>query len=186
MLQSSGAAPEALKRRLDTGEALLWWGMPKRGILFRRRDLLLVPFSLLWGGFAIFWESLALTHGAPLFFALFGLPFVVIGLYFIGGRFVHDAWRRARTFYGVTPERVVIVSGDTVQSLSLRQLPETTLQEKSDGSGFLTFGSAALPFGGMANPWSGKPAVPTFEAIPDAGAVHDLIRRTQAQIARRS
>jgi hypothetical protein len=34
-----------------------------------------------------------------------------LGLHFIGGRFVADAWQRARTFYGVTNERVLIVPG---------------------------------------------------------------------------
>ena len=44
---------------------LLWVGRPAMGIRFSRSDLLALPFSLMWGGFAIFWETLAFRSGAP-------------------------------------------------------------------------------------------------------------------------
>jgi len=48
--------------------------------MLERGDLFAIPFSLLWGGFAIFWLYAAVSAGAPLDFCLFGLPFVLIGL----------------------------------------------------------------------------------------------------------
>ena len=69
-------------------EKLLWLGRPKQGLMFSKKDLLQVPFSLMWGGFAIFWESMAVRQvNAPFFFKLWGIPFVLIGLYLIIGRF---------------------------------------------------------------------------------------------------
>lgn len=62
-----------LRQHLDSGENLLWTGQPKTGIVFRNADIFLIPFSLLWCGFAIFWFITALTSGAPFFFAMFGI-----------------------------------------------------------------------------------------------------------------
>src|SRR5437016_6122386 len=64
---------------LDPGESLLWSGQPRSGIRLRSQDFILIPFSLLWGGFAIFWECMAVNgsskaHGTPgAVFPLFGL-----------------------------------------------------------------------------------------------------------------
>jgi hypothetical protein len=45
------------------------------------------------GGFTIFWEATALSLAtAPLFMKLFGAAFVLVGLYFVAGRFLLDAW----------------------------------------------------------------------------------------------
>jgi hypothetical protein len=78
--------------------------MPNRGVIFHSDDWYVVPFSLLWGGFAIFWEAGVTGYGgnsprgggAPLFMQLWGIPFVVLGQYMIWGRFLYDAWLKRR------------------------------------------------------------------------------------------
>ncbi|CAN5261329.1 hypothetical protein BH09PSE1_BH09PSE1_02620 [soil metagenome] len=77
--------------RLLPGERIMWTGRPGQGLVFASRDIFLVPFSVVWCGFAIFWTTLATGAGSPPFFALWGLMFVCIGLYFVVGRFVADA-----------------------------------------------------------------------------------------------
>src|SRR5262245_49645079 len=116
-----------LHTELGRGERLLWSGQPKQGLRLRPTDAAQIPFSLLWGGFAIFWETMVIAGGAPFFFRLWSIPFVLIGLYMIAGRFFVDAVQRANTHYAITNERVLIVSGwltRNVRTLSLQNLSD--------------------------------------------------------------
>jgi hypothetical protein len=174
-----------LERELGTGEHLLWSGQPKSGLRLRAGDALLIPFSLLWAGFAVFWEMSVISSGAPFFFMLWGIPFLFVGVYITIGRFFVDAYIRGKTVYGVTNERVLIISGlinRTVKTLSLRNLPEITLEQRSDGSGTITFGSS-VPFAswyrGFEWPGMNQRMPPAFDLIPDAKAVYDIIRQAQ-------
>jgi hypothetical protein len=168
---------------LDRGERQLWAGVPRQGMVLRAADAFLIPFSLLWGGFAFFWEATVVRTGTSLFFTLWGIPFVVMGAYITVGRFWVDARRRGRTTYAVTSDRIIISSGvmtPSSKSLNLRTLSDVTLQERPDGSGTITFGSApafAGMFGGAS--WPGVPQVPSFEMIPDARRVYAIVRDAQ-------
>ena len=173
-----------IERELSSGERLLWSGQPQRGIRLRSSDAFLIPFSLLWCGFAIFWEASVITKGAPFFFRLWGVPFVLVGLYLVVGRFIVDARTRERTFYGVTSERIIIVSGlfsRQTKSLQLRTLSDISLAERADGSGTITFGpqhpmAQRIPSGW---PGAGQYAAPAFDMIERAKETYNLIRQTQ-------
>ena len=97
--------------QISLGETLLWSDQPKQDFFLRSSDAYVIPFSLLWCGFAVFWESAALFGNSPFFFKLWGIPFVLVGLCMVIGRFFVDARRRAKTYYGVSSERIIIVSG---------------------------------------------------------------------------
>src|SRR5689334_15506842 len=130
----SNASQEIL-REMSGRESVLWSGQPRQGLVLRASDAFAIPFSLLWCGFAIFWESSVLSSPkAPVFFVLWGIPFVAIGVYFVIGRFFVEARQRASTFYAVTPERVLIVSGvfsRAVKSLNLKTLTDISLSESN-------------------------------------------------------
>jgi hypothetical protein len=173
----------AIAQDLARGEQLLWSGQPRQGIVLRGSDAFTIPFSLLWGGFAFFWEATVATSGAPLFFMLWGVPFVLAGLYITVGRFFYDAWRRGRTKYGVTNERILIATGDaspSLKSLNVRTLSDVTLDAKSDRSGTITFGPTSFMtsmYAGTA--WPGSNLPPSFELIPEARRVYEIIRQAQ-------
>ena len=181
---------QAVRAQLEAGEQLIWSGQPRQGLLLRPSDAFMIPFSLLWGGFAIFWEVSVILTGAPVFFWLFGVPFVLIGLHLIFGRFFTDARLRARTFYGLTNDRIIITSGKhgkRVQSLSLSTLGDISLDQREDGSGTITF-AAANPlgrwgnFGAMPGVGTGRQMPPSFEMIPQARKVYEMIRGAQRRL----
>jgi hypothetical protein len=161
--------------------------MPRQGVRFRPADIFMLPFSLLWGGFAIFWEYSVVSNGAPFFFTLWGVPFVLVGLYIIVGRFLVDSYQRARTYYGVTDQRVIILGGlmnRDVKSITLQGLNDVSLNERSDRSGSITFGPTNPMYAiwsGAEWPGIGKKLAPAFELIDDVRKVHDLIREAQRE-----
>lgn len=141
----------ALQRHLLRGERILWAGRPNPNRLLAFGDVFLIPFSLMWGGFAIFWETAVIGigaksgHAAPGFFVLWGIPFVLVGQYLIWGRFIYKRWDRQRTIYAVTNQRVLTLRGNMLQSMFVNQLATINQTVRRDGSGTLDFGN--LPFG---------------------------------------
>ncbi len=176
---------EIIRGQLTAGEQLLWSGEPQQGVFLRGCDAFLIPFSLMWGGFAIFWEFSAVTTNAPIEFKIWGIPFVLVGLYMIIGRFWADARLRANTAYGVTSERIIIISGlfyKQTKSLSLDTLTDVSLTEKSGAVGTITFGQVPFwqsMYGNMPWPGLGPQSVPQFELIPEARSVYETIRSAQ-------
>lgn len=81
---------DIVKPRLLDGERIAWEGQPYFGLILRPIELFLIPFSLLWGGFALFWNASVWTTNADLSFKLFGIPFFVAGIYITVGRFLLD------------------------------------------------------------------------------------------------
>jgi hypothetical protein len=181
-VSDSALAEQALAPELSPGERLVWSGRPAQGIRFQAGDLFMVPFSLLWAGFACFWEWSVISHGAPLLFVLWGIPFVLVGTYIVAGRFVADAALRARTFYGLTERRAIIITGllnRTTKSVPLATLSDFSFVERRGGSGSIVLGTAA-PFAAMlgGTSWPGMQSrlPPTFVQVDDARRVYEQLR----------
>ncbi|MEZ5013983.1 MAG: PH domain-containing protein [Chitinophagales bacterium] len=173
-----------LQQHLDNNEKLVWTGRPKTGIVFRTADILLIPFSLLWCGFAIFWFTTAWSSGAPFFFVIFGIPFVIIGLIFVFGRFIIDAKQRENTYYGLTDDRIIIKSGiyrKVIKSLNVKTLSDIEYVEKRDGSGTINIGprNPMMMWGNGMNWWPGVKATPSLDLIQDVRKVYNKIIEIQ-------
>jgi hypothetical protein len=176
--------------RVMRDEKVVWRGRPQQGLMLTARDGLLIPFSLVWGGFSIFWEASVLrAPNAPVVMVLFGVPFVLIGLFLIFGRFLVDAWIRNGVFYALTDRRVLILRlrpSTSFQSVNLNRLPEATLNEASNGRGSIRFGPAVQLWnsrgGGGFGSWIAVlDPTPQFLAIDDAKKVFASIQeRAQA------
>lgn len=168
---------------LSINEHVLWRGAPRQGLMLRGADVLMIPFSLLWGGFAVFWEYSVISSGTPLMYRLWSIPLILMGLHMVVGRFFVEAWQRAKTEYLVTSERIVIRSGIFQRqstSLDLRTLGEFSLTEHGKGEGTIVFGvsQAGSKFIGLES-WPGVELVPRFDTIADARKVYEIIRNAR-------
>jgi hypothetical protein len=177
-----------ISQHLGPGERLLWSGRPQQGLRLQASDAVAIPFTLIWCGFAIFWETGVSRSRAPVFFQLWGIPFVLIGLYFVFGRFFVDARQRAGMQYAVTNERIVILSGwrtRNTKSVLLRTLSEIDLKEQQDGRGTIVFGPQNPLSSRLQTGWSrsGTSAAPSFDSVENVKAVYELIRRAQRELA---
>jgi hypothetical protein len=182
---------EFTNRLLDR-EEIIWSGRPATGLLFTGQDIFLIPFSLLWGGIVLFgaFATLTQTKEQPGFPALFLIPFVLIGIYLIVGRFIVDAWLRTSTRYALTNKRILILRAapfGKFTALNLDRLPEMSLSESANGRGTLRFGPQAQWWSGRGNNFSGwSPSLdptPQFIAIENARSVFDQIQRATQRAA---
>jgi hypothetical protein len=182
---------------LTAGETLLWEGQPSASIIFRKEDVFLIPFSLLWGGFAIFWEAgvsgywgNGLKHNAPSYFVmLWGMPFVLIGQYLIWGRFLFTAWKKRRTHYAITNRRALVVQDSwrrKMASAYLDTLPALIKENSSNGMGRLRFATSE-PIWSRRNGWSAWDGmsvenVPVFRDIEDVDSVYRLVSEQRERL----
>jgi len=186
----SSSSLAAVQPELTSGESVLWAGQPNRRVVFHKDDVMLVPFSLFWGGFAIFWElgaagywgSATWSGSSWLFGVLWGIPIVLIGQYLIWGRFFYAAWKKRRTHYAVTNRRVIVVQDGwkyQMASAYLDNLPTLTKERRTNGIGTLRFNQAESMWSGRRG-WGAWDAmtvgsVPTFVDVDDVDYVYRLV-----------
>src|ERR1700683_2864858 len=131
---------EVIAAELNHQEKLLWAGRPPLGVRFCWLDLFYIPLTTVWFAGIVVGVAIAIVAGVPFvnfLYLLAVVPFVIVGAYFTVGRFFHDAKARARTYYVVTSERVIIISGifrRRTKSFYLDRLDKVTLRERRDGS----------------------------------------------------
>lgn len=186
-----------LYRYLQPGEHALWEGRPdvRRFVL---RGWYFIPFSFIWLAFAIFWESSVITTHGPFFFQLWGIPFVLIGLYAVIGRFFVAAHEARQTWYLLTDRRALIQTGVFTQrfiELDLEKLPALELTHNG-ANGTITFGPRnindlfAIPgwpmqqrsnsgfWGNQAQPQT----APAFQCIDNVENVYNLVKEAQRKL----
>lgn len=184
------AVSPPIQPHIFPGEHVLWSGGPDPHRLLSRNDATLIPFSLLWGGFAtLLWAGVLASSSALSWPSVLGvlwvLPFFLIGQYLIWGRFITKRWDRMRTAYAVTDQRILIVRTRSVQALFLSTLPGVDRSVRNDGSGSIWFGSG--PAAAAAAYWadtgmdfmSGQRPVLAFYDIPEVERVYSLIGRVR-------
>ncbi len=173
---------EQLKSVLNPNETLLWVAQPQQSIKFHWFDIFLIPFSIIWAGVVLLATvTLLRTEVVSM---LFLLPFWAAAFFITVGRFFFEAKQRSKTYYGITQQRIIILSGifsPDVDSLNIKNLPALTLSEKKDGSGSITFGNSFLV--NLPGPrWANyhKRYAPCFEYIENVKQVYNKILELQS------
>lgn len=120
-----------LQSELRSGESLVWSGAPDPARLSRKAVPLFI-FGIFWTGFALFWIAGAsgmFSHGHSggfRFFALFGLPFVLVGCGLLASPFVLRSVA-LNTVYAVTNQRALIISKIPFKGVQIRSFLPSAL-----------------------------------------------------------
>ncbi len=137
---------DRVQRELKGGERLYWTGQP----IAKRMALKAIPvsiFAIPWTAFAFYWTYSAAGNKIPDlsrpedWFALFGLPFIIIGLNMLFAPFWY--YRKAqKVVYAITSVRAIIFEGSRnlkVKSYGPERLKNLSKNQKMDGSGDIIF-----------------------------------------------
>lgn len=163
-------------------ERLLWVGRPGDQLIVSLwKEAPVIAFTSVWLAGAVFWNLQAWVSGAPLFFRLFGAPFVLVGLYAAFGRFFWDRAERRSARYALTDRRAIetrTFPRRDLRSVPLGSVAELGLEPSAPGRpGTVRFGPPALSFRGF--PMGGRrgtgQASLTFELIAEAEAVYAAV-----------
>ncbi|MCA0204416.1 MAG: aspartate carbamoyltransferase catalytic subunit [Proteobacteria bacterium] len=136
--------PQGWEGILEEGETILWQGRPVTGV--RLRDFLGLPlvFGLFFTGFSLVWIAMArlMTQGEDFsVFPLFGLPFLLVGLYVAFGLPFGKDYLRKRSWYTLS-DRKAYVATELFGKRRLKAVPyaEMNILELEDGTpGSVTF-----------------------------------------------
>lgn len=143
--------PTQLRQKIDqeltSQESIRWIGQPQPKVSsLIGSSLILFLFAIPWTAFSIFWMYGALGFKIPdlregfqpqYLFALFGVPFVLVGLGMLASPFW--IWRAAfEKVYIITNKRAIAFEGGritTIRSYTPEQLANVYRRENNDGTG---------------------------------------------------
>ena len=172
-----------LKPELEPHERVLWINRPKQGLIFRVSDIVLIPFSIFWFGFACFWEFLAIIGEGTWFFILFGIPFVLVGFQICIGRFYSDIKKRKQTIYAVTDQRILIFMSypkKKLRFLYFKDITEMQIKKAKGDYMNLLFGTKYYPLNFATNiNWPGGRPASIFEFVTDAEKAIKIVEEQQ-------
>ena len=129
---------------IGVGDRVLWRGKPEKGITLRPDELITIPFGIFFALFACFWISMAMSAGG--IFALFGVPFVAVGLYLAGGRFIVNEIMKKNTAYVITDKAIIRKRGSKVDVWYGRDLSNMQVYSHKNGTTSFMFSTVEVRY----------------------------------------
>lgn len=151
-------------------ERVLWKGKPEKGITFAPHELATIPFGIFFTAFAVFWISMALPAGV---FALFGVPFVLVGLYLAGGRFIVSEIMKRKTAYVITNKAIIRKRGNRVNVWYRENLMNMQVFSHKNGTTSFMFSLVPMHYSGRTNINNNMFSI---ENVRDAKDVNEAIK----------
>ena len=188
----------SLRRRVEAelkpGERVLWAGMPGplQSLL---PSLLLFVFGVGWSSLAFTWETVAIagalglgsetggmSRGMAADFAVFGLPFVAVGVGLMGAPF-YAALRAFLTAHVVTDRRLLTVTGGSRASVESRSPDRLTTLSRRDGPAGR--GTLRLGYGTEKDSDGDTRSIEDrWPDVPDVALAEDAVRSLAASVGR--
>ncbi|MFZ1684937.1 MAG: hypothetical protein WAU88_12530 [Candidatus Zixiibacteriota bacterium] len=175
-------AQQVIAPLLNADERLLWTGKPKAGFILRNADTFMIPASLIFTYAAIqtyFYLDLYLEFPWTMVTAAL---LILASFQLLVGRYIWDARKRAKTFYGISDQRIFVIHGrdqSGTESWNLARLGKLRVVKSGFGCQSIDLnytewapsGASFLPEAGsdtqLVSQW--------FESIEDADEVLKLL-----------
>lgn len=136
------SARKQIEPYLQSDENVIWCDSPSRGLPITEKGAVGI-FSVFWLGFAVFWTVTATAAAGP--FGLFGVPFLIIGIYLVYETFFGFDKRLKKTAYAITDRRVLIVSvtrkGESCKTYMLDSIGDISIRTVKGNIGTITLGN---------------------------------------------
>lgn len=164
---------------LTAGETVLWKGKPGKGHLFTPADFIAIATGIFLCGIAYHLMAFALSSGM-LFFWLFSIPFVCMGLYLAAGQFLQSAYMRRCTRYVITNKKIIRQRGGRIDTRDAKDMSPTRMIVRRNGSGNIQIGK---PSHYRHKQWTYMDFryIFTLENIPEVARVHQIISNMERQ-----
>ena len=108
---------------LEEDEYVLWRGKPGKKNRFSSIDKVMFPFALFWTAFALLLEGSVIMSEAPLIYCVFGVPFVLIGIFLLYSSFFSNVFAKGKTSYVVTNKKLMIKVDNDIEIYMPDELP---------------------------------------------------------------
>ncbi len=172
---------DEIKSKYLNNETILWQGGALNVPLLNKSDILLIPFTLIFGGLFIIYaliSALMMIAGESALFSLVGITFLLIGLYILFFRIFYRKKRIQREIYFVTENRVFAFDSmrdEVIFDISLNET-ELYLGDKSLILGSTnSIGDFVYNLGLDIFFRKFIKATPTFKYIDDISGVYKII-----------
>lgn len=168
-------------------EKVLWKGCPDTSVHFTSVDLFYVPLNIIFMWFVL--KDFVIDG-----FDVFGIPFILAGLYDLVGRFFLKQFRKGRTVYYVTDKRIIILDkskNKILQEQDIKLIRHINKNVRRSGIGTVEFGNQTIIqlLGGNTGMdilektnfyETGEKRVPIFYDIENAEDVYMLVNKLKA------